>query len=197
MKKSLLTAACTMGLGLVPALAQGDLAPPRCDYGAPNENAPEELSQFAFLIGDYTISAHAWQNDAWTPPRPGTPARWNGYYGLEGMAIVDEWYGRDPGIEPETGRGINVRMWDAEEGEWDMMWIATAGRQVQDLRAKVMDGVLTMWQVYPTQIDLVADFFVEDEDHWHRISYVQDDEGEWQPQFKLRATRLSCAADSE
>ncbi|WP_370336473.1 hypothetical protein [Parvularcula marina] len=195
MKKSLLTAACTMGLGLVPALAQSDLAPPRCDYGAPNENAPEELSQFAFLIGDYTISAHAWQNGAWSPPRPGTPARWNGYYGLEGMAIVDEWYGRDPGIEPETGRGINVRMWDAEDGEWDMMWIATAGRQVQDLRAKVMDGVLTMWQVYPERPEFKATFHIEDEDHWARISYVPDENGEWQPQFKLAATRIPCGEE--
>ena len=54
------------------------------------------------------------------------------------------------------------------------------------------DGKLTMWQVYPTQIDLVADFTVEDDDHWHRVSYVQDDAGEWTPQYKLRATRIAC-----
>ena len=40
-------------------------------------------------------------------------------------------------------------MWDAEDGEWDMMWVHSAGRQVQDLRAKVIDGKVTMWQVYP------------------------------------------------
>jgi hypothetical protein len=176
----------------IPTLHAEELAPPRCDYGAPHENAAEELAQFAFLIGDYTIALHAWRGDAWSPPRPGAPARWNGWYGLGGMAIVDEWYNIDPGSDPDAPRGVNVRMFDSEDDEWDMMWIATAGRQVQDLRAKMQDGVLTMWQVYPERPDFKAEFITEDADHWARIGYAKDDAGEWVKQVKLAATRIAC-----
>lgn len=192
MLKHLTIAAC-LALPLASAAtAQDDLMPPSCDYGSPHPEAPEELKQFAFLIGDYTITLHAWQNEAWTPPRPGAPARWNGYYGLGGMAIIDEWYNSDPSMDVNAPRGINVRMWDDEADEWDMMWIATAGKQVQDLRAKVKDGALTMWQVYPERPTFKATFHVDDEDHWERISYVKDENGEWAKQFRLAATRIPC-----
>ena len=168
------------------------IAPPRCDYGAPHPNAPAELSQFAFLIGDYDITGHAWTGTGWTPPRPGPHSRWNGWYGLGGMAIYDEWYSPDPGIDPDAPRGINVRFYDSKTSKWKMMWIATGAGQVQDLRAEMRDGKLTMWQVYPDRPDFLADFTVVDEDHWYRTGYGKDEQGEWVPQFKLTATRIPC-----
>jgi hypothetical protein len=111
---------------------------------------------------------------------------------MGGMMITDEWYDPDPGLEPGSARGVNVRMFDTASGEWKMMWVATSGAQVQDLRAEMRNGKLTMWRVYPTEVELVADFTVEDSDHWYRVSYVQDDGGEWVPQFKLRASRIAC-----
>lgn len=169
------------------------LAPPACNYGAPNANAPPELAQFDFLIGDYTVSAHAWRDGEWTVPRPGVPARWNGRYGLDGMSIIDDWYDRDPGSDPKTDRGINVRMYDPEAGEWDMMWIHTGNHQVQDLRAKVIDGKLTMWQVYPERADFRAYFNRLGPDRWQRVSLVPGKaEDEWVPQYKLVATRIPC-----
>jgi hypothetical protein len=169
-----------------------ELAPPRCDYGERHPAAPAEIEQFEFLIGDYTVRFHAWQGDTWSPPQPGTSARWNGWYGLGGMAIVDEWFNPDPGIDPDAPRGINVRMYDDKAQEWDMMWIATGANQVQDLRAQVKDGALTMWQVYPDRPDFKAIFEIEDDDHWARISFNKNDKGEWQKQFKLAATRIPC-----
>lgn len=172
-----------------------ELLPVKCDDGQPAAHAPDELSQFGFLIGDYTITLHQMQGDQWSPPRPGTPARWNGWYGLEGMAIVDEWFHVDPGPAPEAPRGINVRMYDPDAEEWDMMWISTTGKQVQDLRAKVIDGVLTMWQVYPERADFKAEFYVIDEHHWDRITYAKDEDGNWIETFKLSAARMPCLAD--
>ena len=58
-----------------------EIMPPRCNDGAPHESAPEELSQFGFLVGDYMIHLHAWQGDRWSPAKPGETARWNGWYG--------------------------------------------------------------------------------------------------------------------
>ncbi len=172
-----------------------DIAPPRCDYGQPHPDAPPEQEQFDFLIGDYTVTLHKWLGAGWSPPQPGVTARWNGWYGLGGMAIVDEWYSPDPAQDPNAGRGINVRMYDPEAGEWDMMWIATSGNQVQDLRAELVDGVLRMWQVYPERPGFKAEFIIEDADHWARISYGQDKNGDWVKQFKLAATRIPCPAE--
>lgn len=167
-------------------------APASCNYGKPHPDAPAELQQFAFLIGDFEITSHIMTPNGWSPPRPGPRARWNGHYSMGGMMITDEWYDPDPGLQRDSPRGINVRYYDETANEWKMMWVATAAGQVQDLRAKIKNNKLTMWQVYPTEIDLVADFTVEDDDHWHRISYSQTEDGRWTPQFKLRASRIKC-----
>jgi hypothetical protein len=108
------------------------------------------------------------------------------------MAIVDEWFHPDPAQDPNSPRGVNVRMYDPEAEEWDMMWVATSAHQVQDLRAKVIDGVLTMWQVYPERADFQATFQIEDGDHWSRIAYAKDEEGAWVKTFKLAAARIPC-----
>tara|TARA_Y100000052_G_scaffold27549_1_gene36157 strand:- start:5638 stop:6222 length:585 start_codon:yes stop_codon:yes gene_type:complete len=182
---------CVLAL---PIFAQ-EIAPVEtCDYGTPHPSAPEEISQFEFLIGDYTIHLHAWTGQGWTPPQPGVTARWNGRYGLGGMAIVDEWFHPDPAQNSNAPRGINVRMYDEEAAEWDMMWVATGAHQVQDLRAKMQEGRLTMWQVYPERNDFLAKFEVYDEDHWARIEYQKSEDGEWVERFKLAASRIDCEA---
>ncbi len=201
MKTSLVTFALFLLVGVVHASTEDNTAqenneiiPPRCDYGKPAAHAPEELSQFAFLIGDYQIEAFGWFNNQWyTNPNATHPPRWNGYYGLQGMAIIDEWFNLDPGLVPETNRGVNVRMYDPDSEEWKMMWVSNAAHVVQDLRAKVIDGKLTMWQVYPERPNFKAVFEVVDENRWHRIEYKKDDKGEWQPAFKLAATRIPCS----
>ncbi len=196
MQKHTLLPLIFCGLCAVHALAAAaDKAPidgAPCAHGQAHPQAAAELAQFEFLIGDFSIASHIWQVDKWSPPRPGPKARWNGHYGLGGMAIVDEWYDPDPAHDPMAPRGINVRIYDAASSQWKMMWVATGAAQVQDLRAEMRDGVLTMWQVYPTREDFKAEFIVEDADHWHRISYRRDAAGDWAPQYKLAATRLPC-----
>lgn len=188
----LFAAACTTEHQASPDPAAAAPIAPRCDYGSPHPQAPAELAQFSFLIGDFEITSHIMTPTGWSPPRPGPRARWNGWYSMGGMMITDEWYDPDPGLQPDAPRGVNVRMYDVESAEWIMMWVATRTKRVQDLRAAMKDGKLTMWQVYPTKIDLLADFTIEDDDHWYRVSYTQDDAGDRVPQYKLRATRIAC-----
>lgn len=188
---ALAISACTVP-GDTPPVGTNVAASIECDFGAPHVNAPSELAQFSFLIGNYDITSHIMTPQGWSPPRPGPHAQWNGRYSLGGMTITDEWYDPNPDIDPDAPRGVNVRMYDVEESVWKMMWISTNGKQVQDLRAEMRDGKLTMWNVYPERIKSLADFTIEDADHWHRISYVKDDADEWVPQFKLRATRIPC-----
>lgn len=74
-----------------------------------------------------------------------------------------------------------------------MMWVALPGHQVQDLRAEMRDGVLTMWQIYPERAGWKAEFEIIDADRWARVDYLQDPEsGDWTPRFRLAATRTSC-----
>ena len=190
---ALVAAACTASNVKDAATVEPvQLSAPRCDYGAPHPNAPPALSQFDFLIGDFSITLHAWRNGAWTPPRPGPGARWNGWYGLGGMVIVDEWFDPDPSYDIDATRGVNVRLFDTEQNVWKMMWVATGGKQVQDLRAEMRDGVLTMWQVYPERPGFEAEFHRTDADRWRRVQYTLDDSGNRVPQFKLEATRVPC-----
>ncbi len=169
-------------------MAFNSLAYAECGPTVPSAGAPAETRQFEFLVGKHDVTLHAWTDSGWTPPRP-VNARWNGWYGLEGRAIYDEWNDPQPGT---GGLGVNVRMYDPEEGVWKMMWVSTAGHQVQDLRAQVKDGVLTMWQVYPERPGWKAEFEVLDDNRWARVSYQLNGDGQWQPQFRLVATRTAC-----
>lgn len=170
------------------------IAPADCRNAEPSPAAPAETSQFSFLIGNYRISLHKWLGEDWSPAQPGVTARWNGWYGLGGLAIYDEWFHPDPAQDAHPFSGVNVRMYDPDAKEWDMMWIATGGRQVQDLRAKMIDGVLTMWQVYPERPDFRAEFHIDDADHWARIEFVKNDKGDWVKLYKLAAERIPCSA---
>ena len=159
-----------------------------CRTGTVHADAPPETAQFAFMVGDHEVTLHAWNGESWTPPRP-LNARWHGWYGLDGMAIYDEWIDPDPN---SGGRGVNVRLYDPEEAAWKMMWISTAGRQVQELRAEMRDGLLTMWQIHPERPGWKAVFEQLSEEKWARVSYQQDETGDWLPQFRLEATRRPC-----
>ena len=182
--------ALTIFLLVLAPLAMGALAnrPDRCTLTAPNKNADKAIEQFGFLIGDFAISVHAWTDGQWSPPRP-TGARWNGWYGLDGQVVYDEWF--DPHL---NNAGINVRHFDTEANHWKMMWISTADKRVQDMRAEMRNGKLTMWQVHPDRQGWKAEFIVKAKDRWERVSYVQDDQGNWQNEYRLVATRVTCGS---
>lgn len=171
------------------------IAPPSCNYGTPHPEAPAEVAQFDFLIGDYAIAVSRWVEGEWQPVPPGQygPARWNGRWILGGMAIEDEWYDKDPGLDPNSVRGVNVRMWDAEAGEWDMMWVYTGNHAVTDLRAKLINDRLEMWQVTPYRPNFRAYFERVDADRWNRVTLAPDAEGNWSRTIRLEATRIPCA----
>lgn len=193
MNKTALQIPMAIAVLLAPyAQAELQLQQPDCHYGSPDPKAPAELAQFSFLIGDFQISLHGWRGDHWSSPVPDKTARWNGWYGLGGMAIYDEWFNPDLAQSRNGNRGVNVRLYDPGENIWKMMWIATSKKEVWDLRAQVRHGTLTMWQVHPPRPDFKAVFNVIDDDHWERISFTHDTKGNWVRQYKLAATRIPC-----
>ncbi len=146
--------------------------------------------QFDFLVGQHEVTLHAWLGDTWSPARP-INARWNGWRGLQGRAIYDEWFDPDPG---RNSMGVNVRLYDADENIWKMMWISTADHEVKELRAQMRDEVLTMWQVHPPREGWKAEFKQLDEARWAREDFSLS-AGLWRPGFRLVATRIDCRSE--
>lgn len=111
---------------LAASLVQQD-APPRLDtayepnaaypFGRPNPEAPAELAQFAFFIGDFACV------DERTLP-DGRSVRfatiWNGHYFLNGHAIQDQYWA--PGYYTS-----NIRQFDEASGEWRVHFISEPG----------------------------------------------------------------------
>lgn len=145
-------------------------------------------TEFDFLIGEHDVKLHAWTGTAWTPPRP-VNAEWHGRKSLRDQVIQDEWFDPNPNQE---SRGINIRMYDEQTDLWKMMWISTTGKQVQELHARRIDGVLTMWQVHPERVGWKAEFEILNNCVWARSDFVQQDSEDWQPQFRLVATERDC-----
>jgi hypothetical protein len=93
------------------------------EYGNPNPKAPPELSQFAFIIGNWRCEARLKGEDGtWRPYQ----ATWVGRYILDGYVIADEYRMTD-----QTGElilhGMNFRSYSVEKKTWVMRWLNATG----------------------------------------------------------------------
>ena len=107
------------------------------DYGNRNPQAPPELSQFAFIIGEWRCDVRVkgddgtWQTYA---------ARWIGRYILDGYAIADEY--RMTGEAGEViVHGINFRSYSVEKNTWVMRWLDGTRAFWVELGPEALGGV--------------------------------------------------------
>lgn len=163
-----------------------------CDFGAPRAGMPAAFAQYGFLIGDFEIRIHLWLGDRWSDQY--RTARWTGRYILGGRAIMDEWYPFDPEANPETPGGVNIRMYDADEDLWKLMWMRSDQLVPTALRSKVeADGKMHLWRVYPTPETRKIVFETYGKDRWARFDYARGpDGGDWVPKYKYEARRRPC-----
>ena len=107
------------------------------DFGTPNPDAPTELSQFAFLIGNWTFDANVKTPDGQSLPFKGT---WRGRYVLEGYAISDEYRMTDL-----SGKlivlGLNLRTFDASSQTWNIKWLNALTGTWMDLAPSPLGNV--------------------------------------------------------
>lgn len=169
----------------------------RCgDYGAPHPDMPEEFAQFAFIIGDFDVGYRTWDAEAGDWAEPQFYARWNGYYGLNGRAIIDEWFDAGYGYREGAGAGINIRLYDPDAGRWETAWHYTANHEVRELHQQVReDGRLWLWQVYPEAPERHVWFEVYEDGEWARISQTRNEEGDWVNAVMLHAIPADCGND--
>jgi hypothetical protein len=108
------------------------------DYGKPNVNAPQELHQFAFLLGK-------WRGEAKLKREDGTwdllNASWEGRYILDGYVIADEYRMTTPEGQLLV-LGINLRTYDAKKKAWNMKWLNALSGTWTDLGPEELGGVV-------------------------------------------------------
>jgi len=180
-----------IGAGLALAV-QGAAAHEVCDVGTPAEGVAEVMAPWTFLIGPHEVAVRLWQDGAWSEPV--ASAEWNGWWGLGGRVLIDEWFG--PG-RPDGGPGndgVNVRAWDEERHVWRMTWQQTRGAEAAIFESQIRDdGFMHMWQTDPAEeSETDAWFEITGENTWSRIQRGRDENGEWVMQFRLDATRQPC-----
>jgi hypothetical protein len=106
-------------------------------YGEMNVLAPDQLSQFAFLIGKWKCDVTITEPDG----RKSTyNAIWTGRYMLDGYAISDEFRMTD-----ESGRlvmlGSNFRTYDPDSESWEMKWYEALGSTWREMSPRRLGNV--------------------------------------------------------
>ena len=107
------------------------------EFGKLNPNAPAELSQFAFLIGNWNFEAKVKTADGQWTRFKGT---WRGRYILDGYAISDEYRMTDL-----SGKlvvlGLNLRTYDASKQTWNIKWLNALTGTWMNLAPSELGGV--------------------------------------------------------
>jgi len=89
-------------------------------FGRPNPDAPAELKQMAFMIGDFDRKERSRQKDGrWNQWVKG---EWNSRYFMNGYAIIDETYNYGTG-----NTTTNLRFFDAKDELWKVTWFKEPG----------------------------------------------------------------------
>ena len=165
-----------------------------CDLGQRSANAPKELDQYAFLVGNFDIKNIRRGRDGSWKESP-TASYWEGRWILQGHAIADYWYDSPPTTGTVPGRGVNVRMYRPESKQWTNMWQHSRLAEVRTLMSEVRDdGFMHMWATHPDTSDRRRlRFETMSPAEWVRIEEWSRDEGKtWFEVAKLQATRVPC-----
>lgn len=195
----LLAACLTTGLAAANLNAQGHAASKghplaSCDIGQRSPDAPKELDQYAFLIGNFDIKDIRRNRDGSWKESP-SASYWEGRWILQGHAVADYWYDTPPVAGTVPGRGVNVRMYRPESKLWTNMWQHSRLAEVRTLISEVRDdGLMHMWASHPDTSDRRRmRFEIKSPDEWVRIEEQSRDEGKtWFEVDKLQATRAPC-----
>ena len=198
-KPSFTPTVLVLGMLLAPMAGAASEQLLSCDMGKRNPEAPDELDQFAFIVGNWNIKARPMMPDGkWSDQHQS--AYWEGRWILDGRAIMDAWYDAPPTADREDGgdapgRGVNVRMYRPETGQWTNMWQHSGLAEVRTLMSEVRDdGLMHLWASHPDTTSVRRmHFVVESPDFWYRLEERSRDGGKtWHPVVRLDAHRAPC-----
>ena len=95
---------------------------PENPFGLPNPEAPPEIAQFAFMIGEFATEEHIRNSDgSWRRSQ----ATWNARYFLNGHGIMDYYWNEEEGFAT-----TNIRIYNAKEKAWYVTFFRGPGNGV-------------------------------------------------------------------
>lgn len=132
------------GILLMSALLAGPaLAGDSPLLSAASADAPDGVRQYGQFEGSWSCLPEFRDAEGNWQQAPGRPT-WVWHYVLDGHAVQDVWL-PDPEHSPPTAtKGTNLRVYDAENDEWDMVWTTETMGGFQHFTAKMLDGDIVM-----------------------------------------------------
>ncbi len=142
------------------------------------------VAQFGRYVGDWKIEDQSLKQDGsgW---EPAAGARWIFECIGDGVAIQDHWHPNDGGY------GTNLRSYNPDTGQWEIVWAAHSQNGLMHIGAKQnADGAIVMDVIAPKQDrPRRITFFPPDDTGWDWVMEWSFDDGEtWTPVYRIRAT---------
>ncbi len=106
----------------------------------PNPEAPPEVAQFGFLVGEWDCTTRSMKPDGsgFTDGH----AKWSGEFILNGWAIQDHWIGYLP--NGKEVYGTNIRSFNPKTEKWDNQWVASGSLQWVYFEAEKVADTMVM-----------------------------------------------------
>lgn len=174
------------------------------EYGLPNRNAPRELSQFAFLIGNWRCESRVKGPDGAFRTYPAT---WVARYILDGYAIADEFKQLGPAGEVAQ-LGQTTRSFNSDSKTWIIKWLDALDSTWLDMGPEDLGGVAVRsgsityqhrrprgrtGRLFPLQSLFRLTFSNMSEDHFTWRAELSTDGGEtWDEVQVIEATRAKA-----
>ncbi len=142
------------------------------------------VAQFGRYVGDWSIADQTLARDGsgWSP---GKGARWTFKCIGDGVAVQDFWY------PAGGGYGTNLRTYNPDTEQWEIVWAATSLNGLQHISAVQNEEgaiVMTIEKPKPPQPRRII-FYPPDDEGWNWTQQWSVDNGEtWFDVYKIRAT---------
>jgi hypothetical protein len=179
--------------GLASRLSAQAGAADRCPDPAAtvHPDAPPETSQFSFLIGRWDVEVtKPDETGSWG----GEPRRayWEGRYILDGFAIADFWYDHPPDAEPDSHRGVNVRMFNRATGIWDITWQHTEDPLLVLTGEAKGDTMVVSGESPDGSLIRIVFSNIRFQSWDWQMDQSTDQGASWAPTMRIRVERMAC-----
>ncbi len=106
-------------------------------------DANDGIAQYGQFVGTWTCVPTSRQEDGSQKAGKGRPT-WVWHYVLNGKAVQDVWIPDPEHSPPSATMGTNLRVYDPERDQWEMVWVTETLGRFQTFTAKMREGEIVM-----------------------------------------------------
>ena len=106
-------------------------------------DAPAGVKQYGQFEGRWTCAPEYMDSEGNWQILDARP-QWVWHYVLDGAAVQDVWLPDSEKSPPGAAKGTNLRVYDTENDEWDMVWTTETSGRFQHFTAKMIEGEIVM-----------------------------------------------------